>query len=155
PRPALPARRGAARPRPPRPRRPAGPRPAPERHPGRARPRPRPPPRRARARARRVTPTGGALPAPPAARRAELEAARDAALLEAERLDVTLPGRVPPRGGVPPLPRVAAEVIDFFVGLGYRVFEGREVETDWYNFEALNFPPDHPARSMLDSLTLV
>jgi phenylalanyl-tRNA synthetase alpha chain len=90
-----------------------------------------------------------------ASRRAELEAARDAALLEAERVDVTLPGRQPPRGGVHPLTRVADEVIDIFVGLGYRVFEGREVETDWYNFEALNFPPDHPARSMLDSLTLV
>jgi phenylalanyl-tRNA synthetase alpha chain len=88
-------------------------------------------------------------------RTAELEAARDAALLEAERVDVTLPGRRPPRGGVHPLARTADEVIDIFVGLGYRVFEGPEVETDWYNFEALNFPPGHPARSMQDSLTLV
>jgi phenylalanyl-tRNA synthetase alpha chain len=90
-----------------------------------------------------------------ASRRAELEAARDAALLEAERVDVTLPGRRPPRGAVHPLTRAADEVIDIFIGLGYRVFEGPEVETDWYNFKALNFPPGHPARSMQDSLTLV
>ena len=87
-------------------------------------------------------------------RRAELEAARDAALLEAERIDVTLPGRIPPRGAVHPISRTAEEIIDIFIGLGYRVAEGPEVETDWYNFEALNFPPDHPARSMQDSLSL-
>jgi phenylalanyl-tRNA synthetase alpha chain len=90
-----------------------------------------------------------------AGRRSELEAARDRSLLEAERVDVTLPGRRPPRGAVHPLTRAADEIIDIFVGLGYRVFEGPEVETDWYNFEALNFPPGHPARSMQDSLTLL
>jgi phenylalanyl-tRNA synthetase alpha chain len=88
------------------------------------------------------------------ARRAELEAARDAALLEAERLDVTLPGRVPPRGAVHPITRTVDELVDVFVGLGYRVAEGPEVETDWYNFEALNMAPDHPARSMWDTLYL-
>jgi phenylalanyl-tRNA synthetase alpha chain len=87
-----------------------------------------------------------------AARRGELEAARDAALLEAERLDVTLPGRVPPRGAIHPVTRTIDEIVDIFVGLGYRVVEGPEVETDWYNFEALNIPRDHPARSMQDSL---
>jgi phenylalanyl-tRNA synthetase alpha chain len=87
-----------------------------------------------------------------AARRAELEAQRDADLLEAERVDVTLPGRVPPRGAVHPVTRTIDEIVDIFVGLGYRVAEGPEVETDWYNFEALNIPPDHPARSMQDSL---
>jgi phenylalanyl-tRNA synthetase alpha chain len=87
-----------------------------------------------------------------ATRRAELEAARDAALLEAERLDVTLPGRIPPRGAVHPITRTIDEVVDIFIGLGYRVFEGPEVETDWYNFQALNIPPDHPARSMQDTL---
>ncbi len=90
-----------------------------------------------------------------AGRRSELEAARDRSLLEAERVDVTLPGRRPPRGAVHPLTRAADEITDIFVGLGYRVFEGPEVETDWYNFEALNFPPGHPARSMQDSLTLL
>lgn len=89
-----------------------------------------------------------------AARRAELEATRDAALLEAERIDVTLPGRVPPRGTIHPVTRTADELVDVFIGLGYRVVEGPEVETDWYNFEALNFPPYHPARSMQDSLAV-
>jgi phenylalanyl-tRNA synthetase alpha chain len=102
----------------------------------------------------RVNQARAELAAALASRRAELEAARDAALLEAERLDVTLPGRVPPRGAIHPISRTADEIIDIFVGLGYRVAEGPEVETDWYNFEALNFAPDHPARSMQDSLTL-
>jgi phenylalanyl-tRNA synthetase alpha chain len=87
-----------------------------------------------------------------AARRAELEAERDKALLEAERVDVTLPGRVPPRGAVHPVTRTVDEIVDIFIGLGYRVAEGPEVETDWYNFQALNLPPDHPARSMQDTL---
>jgi phenylalanyl-tRNA synthetase alpha chain len=87
-----------------------------------------------------------------AARRAELEAHRDQALLEAERVDVTLPGRVPPRGAIHPVTRTIDEIVDIFVGLGYKVAEGPEVETDWYNFEALNIPRDHPARSMQDSL---
>ncbi len=89
-----------------------------------------------------------------AARRGALEAARDAALLEAERIDVTLPGRVPPRGSVHPINRTIDEAVDIFLGLGYRVAEGPEVETDWYNFEALNFTPYHPARSMQDSLAV-
>jgi phenylalanyl-tRNA synthetase alpha chain len=88
-------------------------------------------------------------------RRAELEAMRDTALLEAERLDVTLPGRRPPRGAVHLLNRTADEVVDIFLGLGYHVAEGPEVETDWYNFEALNFPPDHPARSEQDAIWAV
>jgi phenylalanyl-tRNA synthetase alpha chain len=85
-------------------------------------------------------------------RRAKLEAERDASLLEAERIDVTLPGRALPRGAVHPLARTADEVVDLFVGLGYRVAEGPEVETDWHNFQALNIPPGHPARSMQDTL---
>jgi phenylalanyl-tRNA synthetase alpha chain len=100
----------------------------------------------------RVNQARADLQAALAARRAELEAARDAALLEAERLDVTLPGRVPPRGAVHPVTRTIDEIVDIFIGLGYRVAEGPEVETDWFNFEALNIPRDHPARSMQDSL---
>src|SRR6266508_4280708 len=73
--------------------------------------------------------------------RAALQAARDAALLEAERIDVTLPGRVPPRGTIHPVTRTTDEIVDIFIGLGYKVAEGPEVETDWYNFEALNFAP--------------
>jgi phenylalanyl-tRNA synthetase alpha chain len=105
-----------------------------------------------RALGQRVNQARAVLEADLAARRAELEAARDAALLEAERLDVTLPGRVPPRGATHPVTRTVDEIVDIFVGLGYRVAEGPEVETDWYNFQALNIPPDHPARSMQDTL---
>ena len=101
---------------------------------------------------RRVNQARTTLQAELAARRAELEAERDTALLEAERVDVTLPGRVPPRGEVHPVTRTIDEIVDIFVGLGYRVAEGPEVETDWYNFQALNIPPDHPARSMQDTL---
>ena len=100
----------------------------------------------------RVNQARTALQAELATRRADLEARRDAALLEAERVDVTLPGRVPPRGAVHPVTRTTDEIVDIFVGLGYRVVEGPEVETDWFNFQALNLPPDHPARSMQDSL---
>jgi len=100
----------------------------------------------------RVNQARAELGAALAARQAGLEAARDAALLEAERVDVTLPGRVPPRGSIHPLSRTVDEVVDIFVGLGYRVAEGPEVETDWYNFEALNFAPGHPARLMHDTL---
>ena len=90
---------------------------------------------------RRVNQARTTLQAELAARRAELEAERDAALLEAERVDVTLPGRVPPRGAIHPVTRTIDEIVDIFVGLGYRVAEGPEVETDWYNFQALNLPP--------------
>ena len=103
---------------------------------------------------RQVNQARTTLQAELAARRAELEAERDQALLEAERVDVTLPGRVPPRGAIHPVTRTTDEIVDIFVGLGYRVAEGPEVETDWYNFQALNLPPDHPARSMQDSIYL-
>jgi phenylalanyl-tRNA synthetase alpha chain len=101
---------------------------------------------------RRVNQARTTLQAELAARRDELEADRDKALLEAERVDVTLPGRVPPRGAIHPVTRTIDEIVDIFIGLGYRVVEGPEVETDWYNFQALNIPPDHPARSMQDTL---
>lgn len=72
--------------------------------------------------------------------------------LEAEVLDVTLPGRRPPAGRAHPITQVYEELVDVFVGLGFRVVEGPEVETDWYNFEALNIPKDHAARTMHDTL---
>lgn len=74
------------------------------------------------------------------------------ARLEAERLDVTLPGRRPPRGTVHPISALIEEIVDIFVGLGFRSVEGPIVETDYYNFEALNIPADHSARSMHDTL---
>jgi phenylalanyl-tRNA synthetase alpha chain len=86
------------------------------------------------------------------ARRAELAAERDAALLDADRLDLTLPGRAGRRGSLHPLTLVEDEIVEVFTSLGFRVAEGPEIEDDWHNFQALNIPPDHPARTMKDSL---
>lgn len=69
-----------------------------------------------------------------------------------ERLDVTLPGRKGPTGSRHLLSKIIEEVTDVFIGLGYRVAEGPEVELDYYNFTALNTPPGHPARSLQDTL---
>ena len=74
--------------------------------------------------------------------------------LRAEAVDVTLPGVPFPKGNLHPSLRVIDEVVDYFVGLGYRVAEGPEVETDYYNFTALNIPPGHPARTMQDTFFL-
>jgi phenylalanyl-tRNA synthetase alpha chain len=76
------------------------------------------------------------------------EAARLAA---APEIDVTLPGRRFPRGRLHPLSRIYQEVCDIFLHLGFEAVTGPEVELDWYNFEALNIPPDHPARDMQDT----
>lgn len=86
-----------------------------------------------------------------AARGAELARQESAAALELERLDVTLPGLAPAAGRPHPLMRVWGELEQVFMGMGFEVVEGNEVETDFYNFEALNVPPDHPARDMQDS----
>ena len=69
-------------------------------------------------------------------------------------VDVTLPGRELPIGRAHPLMRVRQQVEDIFMRMGYEVLEGPEVEEDYYNFEALNMPPDHPARDMQDTLYL-
>ena len=71
--------------------------------------------------------------------------------LQSERIDVTLPGRYPVSGTRHPITLVVEEVSDIFAGLGFSVAEGPEIEHDWYNFEALNFPPEHPARDMQDT----
>jgi phenylalanyl-tRNA synthetase alpha chain len=94
------------------------------------------------------------LRAAAAVRRAELEAARDEAILERDRIDVTLPGRKPRSGSLHPLTIVQDEVVDIFTRMGYQVVEGPEVESEWYNFDALNLPPDHPARTMMDTIYL-
>ena len=94
--------------------------------------------------------------------RAELEAAleerasavhkaQQASRLEAERLDVTMPGRRGRQGGLHPLNIVLEDLIDIFQSMGFDVVDGPEVETDHYNFEALNLPQDHPARDMQDT----
>lgn len=71
--------------------------------------------------------------------------------LRAETIDVTLAGRPAPAGAVHPLHKVIEEIEDIFIGMGYTVAEGPEVEKDYYNFEALNLPKHHPARDMQDS----
>ncbi|MFI0433285.1 MAG: phenylalanine--tRNA ligase subunit alpha [Candidatus Nanopelagicales bacterium] len=86
-----------------------------------------------------------------AARTAELEAERDAQMLLAERVDVTVPTDRFPRGARHPLTMVAERVADVFVAMGYEVAEGPEVEGEWFNFDALNIPADHPAREMSDT----
>jgi len=85
-------------------------------------------------------------------RRAELEAERDRVVLAAEAIDVTLPPRVPRRGTLHPVQETMEAMLDILVGLGYTVNEGPEVETDWFNFDALNTPPDHPARGLQDTI---
>jgi phenylalanyl-tRNA synthetase alpha chain len=87
----------------------------------------------------------------------KLEAARDAerrAARARQRVDLTLPGRRPPFGTVHPLTRVQDEIVSTFMGLGFSVAEGPEIESDYYNFEALNIPRDHPARDMQDTFYL-
>ena len=68
-----------------------------------------------------------------------------------DRIDVSLPGRPAQRGSIHPVTQVSRQICDIFTRLGFDVAEGPEVETDWYNFESLNFPKDHPARDMQDT----
>ncbi len=84
-------------------------------------------------------------------RHASLEAMELERRLKAEKIDITLPGRRPARGRRHPLTQVLDEIKGFFIGMGFQVVEGPEVELDYYNFEALNIPPDHPARDMQDT----
>ena len=83
-----------------------------------------------------------------------LETAKLKAQLAAETLDVTMPGVARSLGRLHPLNSTVDRVLDIFVGLGYQVSTGPHVETDYYNFEALNIPPDHPARDMQDTFFL-
>jgi phenylalanyl-tRNA synthetase alpha chain len=83
---------------------------------------------------------------------AKLKAAEREAQLQAERIDVTLPGRPVRRGRLHILHEVATRLEEVFIAMGYEVAESRQVETDWYNFEALNIPKGHPARDAQDSL---
>jgi phenylalanyl-tRNA synthetase alpha chain len=86
------------------------------------------------------------------ARRAALEGAAEAGLLAADALDLSLPGRRAPAGSLHPMTLVENQIVEVFLRLGFRVAEGPEIEDDWHNFEALNIPPDHPARTMRDTL---
>ena len=82
-------------------------------------------------------------------------AAPDGAALDArvatETIDVTLPGRSGGRGGLHPVSRTLERITGIFGRLGYELADGPEIEDDWHNFEALNFPPHHPARAMHDT----
>jgi len=90
-----------------------------------------------------------------------LDAARDRAASDStrqrlgrERVDITLPGRVPPHGRRHPLTAAREDLEDIFLAMGYEIFDGPEVEDDYHNFEALNMPADHPARDMQDTFYL-
>jgi phenylalanyl-tRNA synthetase alpha chain len=89
-----------------------------------------------------------------AARKDSLEAEELDRRLREETVDVTLPGEAPPRGHLHLITQIRREVEDVFLGLGYQVIDGREVESTRYNFDGLNFPPAHPARSPLQTLFL-
>ena len=84
-------------------------------------------------------------------RLAVLRAERDAAVLVAESIDVTLPSTRQPLGARHPITILAEHIADTFVAMGWELAEGPEVESEQFNFDALNFPPDHPARSESDT----
>ena len=85
------------------------------------------------------------------ARKAALDGAALDARLATETIDVTLPGRSGGRGGLHPVSRTLERITGIFGRLGYELADGPEIEDDWHNFEALNFPPHHPARAMHDT----
>ncbi len=84
-------------------------------------------------------------------RKSSLEADAVARKLTSERIDVTLGGRDASTGGLHPITRTIERMEDFFTAIGFDVVEGPEIEDDYHNFEALNFPPDHPARALHDT----
>src|SRR5215831_1983703 len=81
-----------------------------------------------------------------------MNASASAGRLDSERLDVTLPGIRPPLGAEHPMLRTMNEIVNVFRAMGYSVADGPEIETDYLNFEALNFPPNHPARDTQDTI---
>jgi phenylalanyl-tRNA synthetase alpha chain len=85
------------------------------------------------------------------AREGELSAAEEAKLLEKEAIDVTALGRIARTGARHPLSLLQEKISDVFVGMGWEIAEGPEVESEWFNFDALNFDADHPARAMQDT----
>jgi phenylalanyl-tRNA synthetase alpha chain len=101
---------------------------------------------------RAVNETRAALEQAADGRRTELEAVAEETLLAADRVDLSLPGRRSRQGSLHPLSLAEDAIVDIFMRLGYRVVEGPEIEDEWHNFDALNIPPDHPARTMKDSI---
>ncbi|MCF2128937.1 phenylalanine--tRNA ligase subunit alpha [Strepomyces sp. STD 3.1] len=100
---------------------------------------------------KRVGMARGAVNKALAARQAELEAERDARVLVEEAVDVTLPHDRVPAGARHPLTTLSERIEDVFVAMGYEVAEGPEAEAEWFNFDALNIGPDHPARGEADT----
>ncbi|HMK29393.1 MAG TPA: phenylalanine--tRNA ligase subunit alpha [Terriglobales bacterium] len=86
------------------------------------------------------------------AARERIAAAGSDTRFESERLDISLPGIRRPLGAQHPVIRVMQEIVDVFKAMGYSIGTGPEIETDYYNFESLNFPPNHPARDMQDTI---
>jgi phenylalanyl-tRNA synthetase alpha chain len=84
-------------------------------------------------------------------RHADLVARRDERMLREEAVDVTLPWNRVPRGARHPITTISERIADVFIGMGWEVAEGPEVETEWFNYDALNFRKDHPARTMQDT----
>ncbi len=81
----------------------------------------------------------------------EAAARLEAAAVGLKSIDISLPGRTPVLGSTHPLTQISARICDIFSRMGYTIAEGPEVESDYYNFEALNIPKDHPARDMQDT----
>jgi phenylalanyl-tRNA synthetase alpha chain len=100
---------------------------------------------------KRVNAARGAVTAAYETRNAQLVAEREQRVLAEEAVDVTLPTARRPRGARHPLTTLMERISDMFVGMGYEVAEGPEAELEWYNFDALNIAPDHPARTMMDT----
>jgi len=98
-----------------------------------------------------VGPRRGQIAQVLAARQAELEAERDEKVLLEEAVDVTLPTTRRPQGARHPIETIQERIADFFVAMGWEIADGPELEAEWFNFDALNFGPDHPARQMQDT----
>ncbi|MBP6997330.1 MAG: phenylalanine--tRNA ligase subunit alpha [Phycicoccus sp.] len=100
---------------------------------------------------KRIGEARGRVNAAFALRQTELEAERDARILVEEAVDVTLPTGRRPLGRRHPIELMSERIADLFVGMGWEIAEGPEVEAEWFNFDALNFDADHPARQMQDT----
>ncbi|MHA6524637.1 phenylalanine--tRNA ligase subunit alpha [Tessaracoccus sp. G1721] len=110
------------------------------------------PPQARKEAGQRVGQARGAVAKAVAERQEALAAAELEAALVAERVDMSLPVELSPRGAQHPVTALIDEMIDVFVGMGWEVADGPELEAEWYNFDALNLAPDHPARALQDTL---
>lgn len=110
------------------------------------------PPQARKEAGQRVGQARGAVNKAVAQRQEQLAQAELEAALAAERVDMTLPVDVAPQGALHPVTTLIDEMIDVFIGMGWDVADGPQVEAEWYNFDALNLAPDHPARALQDTL---